>query len=256
MAVEIERAEAIATVTMNRPQALNALDAAQLERLLSVLRDVRGDRSIRCVVLTGTGKAFAAGADIKAMVDLSPSAGLAFGRLGHAVASALEGLPQPVIAAVNGYAFGGGCELALACDIRLAAESAIFSQPEVKLGIPPGWGGSQRLPRLIGPGLAAELIFTGRNVDAAEALRVGLVTAVYPVDRLLPEALGLARAMAANSPRAVQAAKRALAVAFAGTPGAGLATELTLFGQSFGTDDQREGMRAFVGKRAAVFTGE
>ena len=257
MAIDVERAESVATVTLNRPEALNAFDTAQLERLLAVLRKLREDRSVRCVVLTGAGdRAFAAGADIKVMVELSAQAGLAFGRLGHAATAAVEALPQPAIAAVNGYAFGGGCELALACDIRLAAEQAQFAQPEVGLGIPPGWGGTQRLPRLVGPGLAAELIFTGRRVAAEEALRIGLVNAVYPADRLMPEATAMARRIAAHSPRALAAAKQAMALAFGGDPGAGLAAELDLFGRSFATADQREGMRSFVEKRSPVFTGE
>jgi enoyl-CoA hydratase len=257
MAVDVERNEGIAIVSLNRPQALNAFSTEQLELLLAALRVLRGDRAVRCVILTGAGeKAFAAGADIKEMVDLSATSGLAFGRLGHAVTAAAEALPQPVIAAVNGYAFGGGCELALAADIRLAGENALFAQPEVSLGIPPGWGGSQRLPRLIGPGLAAELIFTGRRVGADEALRIGLVNAVYPPDQLLPEATKLAARIAANSPSAVRAAKRAMALAFAGDPAAGLATELTLFGQSFGTPDQREGMGAFLAKRPPTFPPE
>ena len=256
MAVDLERAEGVATITLNRPKALNAFDTGQLERLLEMLREVRDDRAVRCVILTGAGdRAFAAGADIKAMADFSPHDGLAFGRLGQAVTAAVEGLPQPVIAAVNGFAFGGGCELALACDLRLASETAQFAQPEVSLGIPPGWGGTQRLPRLVGPGLAAELILTGRRVAADEALRIGLVNAVHPADRLLPEATALARSIAANSPRAVSAAKRAMSLAF-GTPDNGLAAELALFDQSFGTADQREGMRAFVEKRPATFGGE
>lgn len=256
MAVEIERAAGVATVTLARPAALNAFDTAQLERLLAALGELRRAGAVRCLVLTGAGdKAFAAGADIKQMADLSPAAGLAFGRLGQAVTAAVEGLPQPTIAAVNGYAFGGGCELALACDIRLASERALFAQPEVSLGIPPGWGGSQRLPRLVGPGLAAELIFTGRRVGADEALRIGLVNAVYPPDQLLPEARKLAAAIAANSPTAVRAAKAAMTLARGGDPAAGLAAELDLFGRAFGTADQREGMRAFVEKRAPSFGG-
>jgi enoyl-CoA hydratase len=257
MAIEVARADGVATVTSSRPEALNAFTNEQLETLLAAFRSLREERAVRCVVLTGAGeKAFAAGADIKYMVDLAPPAALAFGRLGHAVTAAAEGLPQPVIAAVNGYAFGGGCELALACDIRLASTSAIFAQPEVGLGVPPGWGGTQRLARLVGPGLAAELIFTGRRVGAEEALRIGLVNAVHPPDRLLPEALALAGKIAANSPRAVRLAKQALALAFAGKPAAGLAAELDLFAQSFGTADQREGMHAFVEKRPARFADE
>lgn len=256
MAVDVERAAGVATVTLNRPEALNAFDEAQLRDLLATLRDLRADRSVRAVVLTGAGdRAFAAGADIKAMATMTGEEGLAFGRRGHAVASAVEALPQPVIAAVNGFALGGGCELALACDLRLASERAVFAQPEVSLGIPPGWGGSQRLPRLVGPGVAAELIFTGRRVAAEEALRIGLVNAVYPVDRLLPGARALAETVAGNSPTAVAAAKRALSLALAGDPGAGLAAEVGLFAAAFGTPDQREGMAAFIEKRQPVFTG-
>jgi len=253
MAVGIERAVGVATVTLDRPTALNAFDTEQLERLLAALRELRAAGDVRCLVLTGAGdKAFAAGADIKQMAGFSRPEALAFGRLGHAVASAIAGMPQPTIAAVNGYAFGGGCELALACDIRLASERAVFAQPEVSLGIPPGWGGTQRLPRLVGPGLAAELILTGRRVGAEEALRIGLVNAVHPADRLLPEALALAAAIAKNSPSAVRAAKAAMAVAF-GTPGPGLATEVELFASAFGTPDQREGMAAFIEKRPPSF---
>lgn len=255
MAVDVERTDGVATVTLNRPEALNAFDTAQLHRLLNAIRSLRGERDIRCVILTGAGdKAFAAGADIKEMAAKSEAEALEFGRLGHAVTAAVEGLPQPTIAAVNGYAFGGGCELALACDIRLGSDRAQFSQPEVGLGIPPGWGGTQRLPRLIGPGRAAELIFTGRRVAAEEALRIGLVNAVYPPGDLIGEATAMAERVASNSPRAIAAAKRALSLAFAGNPAAGLATEAVLFAESFGTEDQREGMQAFLEKRPAAFT--
>ena len=257
MAVDVERQDGIAVVTMNRPEAMNAFNSDQLNAMLATFRALRVDRSVRCVVLTGAGeRAFAAGADIKEMAEKSPADGLAFGRLGHVVVNAIEGLPQPVIAAVNGFAFGGGSEVALACDIRLASEKAVFAQPEVGLGIPPGWGATQRLTRLVGPGLAAELILTGRRVKADEALRIGLVNAVYPADRLLGEAANLARQIAANSPRAVAGAKRLMQLAFNGQIVAGLETEVRLFGESFGTADQREGMRAFVEKRTPVFTGE
>ncbi|MFN8592940.1 MAG: enoyl-CoA hydratase-related protein [Thermomicrobiales bacterium] len=254
MAVDVEIADGIAVVTMNRPQALNAFNSEQLDRLIAAFDDIADDPRVRVAILTGAGeRAFAAGADIKEMVDLDPAAGLAFGRKGHAAASAIELLPQPVIAAVNGYAFGGGCELAIACDIRLASDNARFAQPEVGLGIPPGWGGSQRLPRLIGPGLAAEMIFTGRQVFADEAARIGLVNAVYPLADLLPKAQELAAAIGRNSPVAVRAAKRALSLALAGNPGAGLAAEARMFGEAFTTPDQKEGMRAFVEKRAPRF---
>ncbi len=254
MAIDVSRDQHIATVTLNRPEALNAFNSEELEALLSAFMWLREEPGLRCVILTGAGeKSFAAGADIKQMVDLDAQGGYAFGALGHAVANAIERLPQPVIAAVNGYAFGGGCELALACDMRICSENAVFAQPEVKLGIPPGWGGSQRLPRAVGPGMAAELILTGRNVRADEALRIGLVNAVYPIADLLPKARDLAAAIAANSPCAVRAAKAAMSRSFAGNPATGLDTELRLFGAAFATADQKEGMRAFVDKRAPEF---
>src|SRR5918997_1463163 len=215
MAVDIEIDEGIAVVTMNRPQALNAFNSEQLDLLGAAFHQLGKDRSVRVVILTGAGdRAFAAGADIKEMVDLSPAGGIAFGRKGQVLTSAVERLPQPVIAAVNGYAFGGGCEIAIACDIRLASENARFAQPEVGLGIPPGWGGSQRLPRLIGPGLAAEMIYTGRQVHADEALRIGLVNAVHPLDRLMPAAREMAAQIARNSPAAVRAAKSLIGLVF------------------------------------------
>lgn len=254
MAIGVARDGLVATVTMDRPETLNAFDQEQLEALLAVFKGLREERAVRCVILTGAGdKAFAAGADIKRMAEMGPREGEAFGRLGHAVADAVETLPQPAIAAVNGYAFGGGCELALACDIRLCSENAVFAQPEVSLGIPPGWGGSQRLPRLVGPGLAAELILTGRRVGAEEALRIGLVNAVHPQADLLPAARAMAEQIAANSPKAVRAAKAAMARAFAGKTVEGLVTERTLFAAAFATDDQKEGMRAFVEKRKPEF---
>lgn len=256
MPIEVHEDGRIATVVINRPEALNAFDSAQLRDLLDVFRDLRTNKEVRAIVLTGAGeKAFAAGADIRAMRDMDRFAGEEFGRLGHAVAMAIESMPQAVIAAVNGFALGGGCELALACDIRLASETAVFAQPEVSLGIPPGWGGTQRLPRLVGPGLAAELILTGRRVAAEEALRIGLVNAIYPRDSLLDEAKAMARLIAAQSPRAVAAAKQALAVAF-GETGKGLAIEVEQFARAFGTFDQREGMTAFLEKRQPVFSGE
>lgn len=254
MTVELNIDDGIATITMNRPQALNAFNSAQLDLLLAVIRDVAANSRVRVAILTGAGeRAFAAGADIKEMVALDATQGLAFGRRGHAVANALESMPQPVIAAVNGFAFGGGCELALASDIRLASENARFAQPEVGLGIPPGWGGSQRLPRLVGSGIASELILTGRHVFADEALRIGLVNAVHPLDQLMPASREMARSIARNSPRAVRSAKSLMKLAFQSTPGSGLDAEVRAFSAAFETDDQREGMSAFVEKRAAVF---
>jgi enoyl-CoA hydratase len=254
MAIDVEIADGVAVITMNRPQALNAFNSEQLDLLSAAIQSIGRDRSVRAAIITGAGdRAFAAGADIKEMAELTPAEGLAFGRKGHAITNALELLPLPTIAAVNGYAFGGGCEIAIACDIRLAATNARFAQPEVSLGIPPGWGGSQRLPRLIGPGFAAEMIYTGRQVDADEALRMGLVNAVRPLEALLPAARDMAAVIARNSPLAVRAAKRLIALAFAGNPGAGLAAEAAAFGATFATLDQREGMHAFIEKRQALF---
>jgi enoyl-CoA hydratase len=254
MAVDVEISDSIAVVTMNRPEALNAFNSEQIELLGAAIRSIAADRTVRAVILTGAGdRAFAAGADIKEMAQLTPTEGLAFGRKGHALASAIELMPQPVIAAVNGYAFGGGCELAIACDVRIASENARFAQPEVGLGIPPGWGGTQRLPRLIGPGFAAEMIYTGRHVHADEALRIGLVNGVHPLDQLLPVARQMAAQIANNSPAAVRAAKRLISLAVTGGQGAGLAGEAASFGAAFATADQREGMNAFVEKRPASF---
>ena len=253
-AITTDLSDGILTITLNRPEALNAFNTEQLRLLEQMLTEVAADPAIRAVVLTGAGeRAFAAGADIREMAGLSPDGGLAFGRLGHAVTRAVEALPQPVVAAVNGFALGGGCELAIACDIRIASENAVFAQPEVSLGIPPGWGGSQRLPRLVGPGMAAEMILTGRRVAAAEALRIGLVNRVVPLPDLMPAAAELAATIAANGPVAVRAAKRLMALAFDGDPVVGLETECAVFGSVFGSPEQREGMGAFVEKRKPSF---
>lgn len=256
MAVDVAIDGHVATVTMNRPEALNAFDPAQMQAVIDAFDELRGDDRVRVAILTGAGeRSFAAGADIKRMAVMSSEEGYAFGRLGHALANAVERFPRPVIAAVNGFALGGGCEVALACDIRLASENAVFAQPEVSLGIPPGWGGSQRLTRLIGPGLASEMIFTGRRVKADEALRLGLVNAVHPLAELMPAARALAEAIATNSPRAVAQAKRLIRLALNGAIDDGLAAEAKAFGEAFETEDQREGMGAFVEKRSASFTG-
>ncbi|MFL5760986.1 MAG: enoyl-CoA hydratase/isomerase family protein [Thermomicrobiales bacterium] len=257
MAIDVDLSNGVATILLNRPEALNAFNNDQLNLLLAALRTLRDERAARCVIVTGAGdRGFAAGADIKHMATLSEADALAFGRLGHAVMYAVESLPVPVIAAVNGFALGGGCELALACDMRLASENAVFSQPEVSLGIPPGWGGTQRLPRLVGPGIAAELIYTGRKVDSAEALRIGLVNAVYPRDQLLVKATDMATAIAKNSPRALAASKQAIHLAFNSAAPSGLDAEVQLFARAFGTRDQREGMHAFIEKRAPEFANE
>lgn len=254
MAVDLTTSGAIATVVLNRPEALNAFNTEQLRAVIDAFAQIKEDRSIRAVILTGAGdRAFAAGADIKEMVDLDREGALAFGRLGHAMTRAVESLPQPVVAAVNGFAMGGGCELALAADFRLASENAVFGQPEVGLGIPPGWGGTQRLTRAIGPGMASELILTGRRVKADEALRIGLVNAVYPLAELVEKAAELAGLIARNSPVAVRASKRLMQLAFNGQVASGLETELQSFADAFSARDQKVGMGAFVEKRTPNF---
>lgn len=256
MAINVERDGAVAIVTMSRPEALNAFNTAQLEMLLSVAVDLSNDTDIRAVILTGEGtRAFAAGADISEMSTKSPSEAMKFGELGHAIGKAIGNAPQPWIAAINGFALGGGCEMALACDIRIASENAQLGQPEVTLGIPAGWGGTQRLPRLVGPGVAAELLFTGRRLKADEALRIGLVNAVYPADGLMPAAKEMAQTIANNSPSAVRATKEAMRRAFDLPLIDGLAVEAQLFALSFDSADQREGMTAFAEKRRPEFTG-
>jgi enoyl-CoA hydratase len=256
VAVDVVIENYVATVTMNRPEALNAFNPEQMQAVIDAFNGLRDDDRVRVAILTGAGeKSFAAGADIKKMANMTSEEGFAFGRLGHELANAVERFPRPVIAAVNGYALGGGCEIALASDIRLASENAVFAQPEVTLGIPPGWGGSQRLTQLIGPGLAAEMIYTGRRVKADEALKLGLVNGVYPLAELMPVAHALADAIAKNSPRAVAQSKKLIRLALNGSVDDGLAAEANAFGEAFETEDQREGMGAFVEKRAATFTG-
>lgn len=240
----------IAIVTINRPEALNAFTSDLLRELVATFDGIADDATIRAVILTGAGeRSFVAGADIKEMAGLSQDEGRAFGELGHATPNRIAAMPQPVIAAVNGFAFGGGCELALASDFRIASENAQFAQPEVSLGIPPGWGGSQRLPRLVGPGLAADLILTGRRIRADEALRIGLVNQVVPLAELLPTALDLAGQIARNSPMAVRSAKQLMRRAFDEPLDRGLSAEIDAFAASFTTTDQREGMTAFIEKR-------
>lgn len=254
MSIDLKRDDHVAIITINQPDKLNALNSERLRELLSVVRETSADLSTRAIVLTGAGdRAFIAGADIREMAGLSRDEALAFGRLGHATAQALEAAPQPVIAAINGFALGGGCELALACDIRYASRNAVFAQPEVGLGIPPGWGGTQRLPILINPGIAAEMIFTGRRIDADEALRVGLVNAVFPAEVLIDKTLELARTIAAQGQHAVRAAKRLIAISRTNHPTQSLSEEMRTFAEAFGGSEQREGMEAFLDKRPAAF---
>ena len=252
----LERAGGVAVITLNRPAVLNALNMATLRDLDRAITELRDDDAIRAVILTGAGeKAFVAGADIKELAELTPVAGKAYAEAGQRILNQIEQLGKPVIAAVNGYALGGGCELAMACTIRLASETAKFGQPEVKLGIIPGFAGTQRLPRLVGKGRAMELILTGATIDAAEAFRIGLVNRVVPAAALMNEARALAQALAASAPVALRHALEAVNRGLEMTVADGCALEATLFGLLASTDDMREGTRAFVEKRKATFTG-
>jgi len=250
----IEVADGVALVAINRPAALNALNAETLRELLAVFASLENDPSVACVILTGTGeKAFVAGADIAAMQSLAPSDAREFALLGHRLGNVIERYPKTVIAAVNGFALGGGCELALACDIRLASETARFGQPEINLGIIPGFGGTQRLPRLIGKGRALELILSGEMVDAREAFRIGLVNRLAAPGQLLPEARALAQKIAAKGQIAVRLAREAVGNGLEVDLERACRYEADLFALCFATADQKEGMQAFLQKRKPEF---
>ena len=252
--IQVERQDAVATVTIDRQDALNALDVATLTELRDRLREVAGDAGVRAVVLTGAGeKAFVAGADIKYMSGLDPEQAKGWGALGHEAGRLLETMPKPTIAAVNGFALGGGCELALACDIRYASARAKLGQPEINLGIVPGWGGTQRLARICGIGVAKELIYSGRTIDAEEAMRIGLVNEL--ADPVLDRALETARELAAKSPVALSLAKRLTNLTLGVDHAGDLESEAHEFGELFASEDAREGLTAFVEKRAPNFVG-
>lgn len=257
MAVEVERAGNLATLTLSRPEVLNAFNTEQLQAFLDRFGEVSADASVRVILIRGAGdRAFASGADIAEMKAMSPRQALAFSRLGQRACDAVESAPQPVIAAINGYAFGGGLELALACDIRICADSAQMGQPEVGLGILPGWGATQRLTRLAGPGVSKDLILTGRRVAADEALRLGLVSAIYPAAELMDRAREIAERIARNGPVAVGYAKQAIERALDGSLEAGLAYEAHVFALTFDTADQKDGMAAFLERRQPEFQGQ
>ncbi|MDB2241530.1 enoyl-CoA hydratase-related protein [Halorubrum ezzemoulense] len=243
----------VATITVDRPEQLNALTAETLEAIEDAL-DEAAERDARVLVIAGAGdEAFVAGADISHMVDLSTPEAQAYAELGHRVADAIETFPAPTIAAVDGYAFGGGCELALACDLRVAAESAVLGQTEIDLGIIPGWGGTQRLPALVGDEVARRLIFLGERIDATEAAEVGFVGEVVADDDFEDRIDDLAGELAAKPATALRAAKEALNAAGEGSAATGLALERRAWAGLFGTHDQREGMTAFLEKRDPEF---
>ena len=240
------------TLILNRSESLNALNAQVLDDLSAALDAVDLD-TVRCLIFTGAGeKAFAAGADIAAMADMTPEEAAAFSRRGNEVFRRIETFPLPTVAAVNGYALGGGCELAMACDIRLCSENAVFGQPEVTLGITPGFGGTQRLMRLVGMGKAKELIFSARNVKAAEALQMGLVNGVYPADELLPAAEKLAAKIAKNAPVAVRACKAAMNEGVDLPMDQAIDAEVREFSACFETEDQKRGMAGFLNKQRNI----
>ena len=255
--IKLEKQGHVAVMTVSRPEALNALNSATLDELASAAAKVAEDEDIRVLVVTGEGKAFVAGADIGEMKSLNAEEGRAFGLKGQAALTAIEELPIPVIAAVNGFALGGGCELSLCADIRIASEKAKFGQPEVGLGITPGFGGTQRLPRVIGLSKAMELILTGRMIKADEALKLGLVDKVVPPEALMEEAVALANAIAANAPVAVRNSKAAIRRFTGASLKADLDKEAELFGACFATGDQKMAMEAFVNKTEKTpFTGK
>lgn len=254
--VLLTRDGGVATLTINRPASLNALNGATLQAIKAELGVVAADSGIRCLIVTGAGeKAFVAGADISEMVDKDEPAGRAFGQAGQAAFAALEGLSIPTIAAVNGFALGGGCELALACDFIYASTKAKFGQPEIKLGVIPGFGGTQRLLRRVGNAVARELTFTGKMIDAQEALRIGLVNAVFEPADLIAKAQETAKTIASLAPKAMAEAKQVLLDGEDAPLTEAIAREAEAFGRCFSTSDQKEGMRAFLAKRPPNFTG-
>jgi enoyl-CoA hydratase/carnithine racemase len=245
----VERKPAVAIVAIHRPAVLNALNSATMKELQAVFDQIRVDDEVRVVIITGAGeKSFVAGADIGEIALLDEAAGKRYSRFGQSVFDSIEQLGKPVIAAVNGFALGGGCELAMACTLRIASENAIFGQPEVKLGLIPGYGGTQRLVRLVGRGRAAQMLITGETIDAAEALRIGLVNQIAPRQELLAAAEAVAKKVIANAPLAVKFCLEAME--------RGMEFEATAFGLCCATEDMKQGTAAFLEKRVPVFKGK
>jgi enoyl-CoA hydratase len=244
-----EQKDAVGILTINREKALNALNSQVLDELNEAL-DAVDLATVRCLILTGAGeKSFVAGADIGEMSTLTKAEGEAFGKKGNDVFLKLENFPVPVIAAINGFALGGGCEISMSCDIRICSDNAMFGQPEVTLGITPGFGGTQRLARVVGPGMAKQLIYTGKNIKADEALRIGLVNAVYPQAELMDEAMKLASTIAGNAPIAVRNCKKAINEGLQVSIDEAVVIEEKLFGDCFESYDQKEGMANFLRKK-------
>ena len=246
--ITYEQEGQVGIVTINRPKALNALNSQVLEEIEATFKAIDLD-AVRAVILTGAGeKSFVAGADIGEMSTLTKAEGEAFGKKGNDVFRMIETFPIPVIAAVNGFALGGGCEISMSCDIRIRSENAVFGQPEVGLGITPGFGGTQRLARLVGPGMAKQMIYTARNIKADEAFRIGLVNAVYPQEELMAAAKKMAAGIAKNAPIAVRACKKAINDGLEADMDDAVVIEEKLFGSCFETEDQKYGMAFFLDK--------
>jgi len=253
----LEKKNSIAYVTVNRPKALNALNMTTMEELRAAFTDIKSDTSIRVAILTGSGeKAFIAGADISELAKHDAISGKEYTHRGQSVLDLIENLGKPVIACINGFALGGGCEIALACTMRLASENAKLGQPEVKLGITPGYGGSQRLPRLVGKGIAMQLVLAGEMITAQEAHRIGLVNEVTAPADLIARAEAIAQKIIANAPLAVQYAMEAVNKGMEMNLAEGLYLEATLFGMCCATEDKKEGTTAFLEKRRAQFKGK
>jgi len=255
--IQCEIRKSTAVVTINRPEALNALNRQTLEEIISCFGELGKDSSVLGVIMTGSGdKAFIAGADISYMHGFDALAAREFGRLGQEAMAVIESFQRPVIAAVNGFALGGGCELALACDFRIASENAKFGQPEVNLGVTPGFGGSQRLPRLVGKGLASELLYTGDIIDAGEACRIGLVNRIVPQSQLMDECFAVAKKISMKGPVAVKLCKELVSSGMEMDLARACMYEADLFAMCFTSEDQKEGMTAFLEKRPPEFKGQ
>ena len=252
--IEISKNNHIVTLTINRPDLLNAMNREVLLEFISELKKIQSDKDIRVIIITGSGeKAFIAGADIKLMQKMNREEAFDFANLGQELANLIEKSAKPVIAAVNGYALGGGCEIALSCHLRIASDNAIFAQPEVKIGLLPGWGGTQRLPRIIGRGLANEIILTGRNVTAKEALDIGLVNKVVPQEELINTCFDIANMILKNSPNAIAESIKLIRLAAGTKLKKGLSKEAKSFSELFETEETAEGLTAFVEKRPPKF---
>ena len=253
--IKLDKKDGIAKVTINRPKALNALNLELLYGLSSVIKDIKEDDEVRGVIITGAGKAFVAGADVSIMVGNSPLEARKIVEMGQKTFMEIENLKKPTIAAINGFALGGGLELALACDIRIASENAKMGLPEVGLGIMPGWGGTQRLPRIVGTGLAKEIILTGDHIDAKRAERIGLVNKVVAPDDLEGAAIEMLRRIMSRGPVAIGAAISSINMSLDVDLDSGLAYEQSMFSLCFSTEDSKEGISAFMEKRKPKFSG-